>query len=166
MKVVSTEGLTKLIQLVKSAFLAVDDVTPTTEVDIVPTTEITLANVATSGSYNDLSNKPTMPTVNNPTITITQGGTTKGSFTLNQTTGDTIDLDAGGGGGGSYTAGYGIIIQNDVISVDDEPIDEADTETVEEVTIAYLLSQITGYDATKTQSLKNVNGTLTWVTEV
>ena len=39
-----------------------------------------------------------VPTVNNPTITITQGGVTKGSFTLNQATGDTIALDAGGGG--------------------------------------------------------------------
>jgi len=38
-----------------------------------------------------------IPTVNNPTITITQGGVTKGSFTLNQATGDTIALDAGGG---------------------------------------------------------------------
>ena len=57
-----------------------------------------LATVATSGSYNDLSNKPTIPTVNNPTITITQGGVTKGSFTLNQASSDTIALDAGGGG--------------------------------------------------------------------
>ena len=56
-----------------------------------------LATVATSGSYNDLSNKPTIPTVNNPTITFTQGGVTKGSFTLNQATDDTIALDAGGG---------------------------------------------------------------------
>ena len=30
----------------------------------------TLSTVATSGSYNDLSNKPTIPTVNNSTITI------------------------------------------------------------------------------------------------
>lgn len=37
-------------------------------------------------------------TPNNPTITITQGGVTKGSFTLNQATGDTIDLDSGTGG--------------------------------------------------------------------
>lgn len=59
----------------------------------------TLATVATSGSYNDLSNKPTIPTVNNPTITITQGGITKGSFSLNQASGDTIALDAGGGVG-------------------------------------------------------------------
>lgn len=98
-----------------------------------------LATVATSGNYNDLSNKPTIPaaqvnsdwnavsgvaqilnkptipTVNNPTITITQGGVTKGSFTLNQASGDTIALDAGGSG--SYTAGTGIDITNDVISV-------------------------------------------------
>ena len=57
----------------------------------------TLATVATTGDYDDLSNKPTIPTVNNPTITITQGGVTKGSFTLNQATGDTIALDAGSG---------------------------------------------------------------------
>ena len=50
-----------------------------------------------SGSYNDLSNKPTIPTVNNKTITLTQGGVTKGSFTLNQSTDETIALDAGGG---------------------------------------------------------------------
>jgi hypothetical protein len=37
----------------------------------------TLATVATSGSYNDLSNKPTIPTVNNWTLTINQGWTSK-----------------------------------------------------------------------------------------
>jgi len=58
-----------------------------------------LATVATSGNYSDLSGTPTIPTVNNPTITITQGGVTKGSFSLNQATGDTIALDAGGGSG-------------------------------------------------------------------
>lgn len=58
MKVLTTAGLTKLIELCKNA----------------------------------------IPTVNNPTITITQGGVTKGSFTLNQASGDTIALDAGGGG--------------------------------------------------------------------
>ena len=57
-----------------------------------------LATVATTGDYDDLINKPTIPTVNNPIITITQGGVTKGSFSLNQATGDTIALDAGGGG--------------------------------------------------------------------
>ena len=57
----------------------------------------TLATVATSGSYNDLTNKPA---INDATITFTQGGTTKGSITLNQSADATIALDAGGGGGG------------------------------------------------------------------
>lgn len=56
-----------------------------------------LATVATSGSYNDLSNKPTIPTVNNATLTITQDGTTKGTFTANASSDVTINLDAGGG---------------------------------------------------------------------
>lgn len=51
-----------------------------------------LATVATSGSYNDLRNKPTIPTVGNGTITITQGGTTKGTFTTNQSGNTTIAL--------------------------------------------------------------------------
>lgn len=42
-----------------------------------------LAPVATSGSYNDLSDKPTIPTVNNGALTIQQNGTTLGTFTAN-----------------------------------------------------------------------------------
>ena len=42
-----------------------------------------------------------IPTVNNPTITFTQGGTTKGTITLNQSGDQTIEFDAGGGGGSS-----------------------------------------------------------------
>ena len=88
-----------------------------------------LATVAITGSYNDLSNKPTIPaaqvnsdwnansgvaqilnkptipTVNNPTITITQDGVTKGSFTLNQASSETIALDAGSGGGSGLNVG-------------------------------------------------------------
>ena len=59
-----------------------------------------LATVATTGAYSDLSGTPTIPTVNNPTITFTQGGTTKGTITLNQSSNQTIAFDAGGGGGG------------------------------------------------------------------
>lgn len=58
-----------------------------------------LKAVAFSGSYNDLSNTPTIPTVHNSTITFTQGGVTKGSIDLNQSNDETIALDAGGGGG-------------------------------------------------------------------
>ena len=39
--------------------------------------------------------------IHNPTITFTQGGNTKGSFSLNQSTDQTIALDAGGSSGGS-----------------------------------------------------------------
>lgn len=56
----------------------------------------TLSTVATSGSYNDLSDKPTIPTVGNGTITINQGGVQKGTFTTNQSGNTTIDLDSGG----------------------------------------------------------------------
>ena len=41
-----------------------------------------------------------IPTVNNATLTITQGGVSKGTFTANAGTDVTIALDAGGGGGG------------------------------------------------------------------
>lgn len=60
-----------------------------------------LKTVAFTGSYDDLTNKPSIPTVNNATLTIKQGGTTKGTFPANASTDVEIDLDAGGGGGGS-----------------------------------------------------------------
>lgn len=58
------------------------------------------AKAATKPSYNysEINNTPTIPTVNNSTITIKQGEETKGTFTLNQTEDKTIELDAGGGG--------------------------------------------------------------------
>lgn len=45
-----------------------------------------------SGNYNDLTNKPTIPTVNNGTLTVTQNGTSKGTFTANQSGNATIAL--------------------------------------------------------------------------
>lgn len=53
MKVLSTEGLTKLIQLIKSTFIPASDT--------VSASTVTLANVATTGDYDDLINKPTIP---------------------------------------------------------------------------------------------------------
>ena len=49
-----------------------------------------LATVARTGSYNDLSNKPT---IGNGSIVIRQGGQQKGNFTLNQTGNLNIDLE-------------------------------------------------------------------------
>lgn len=51
-----------------------------------------LATVATSGDYDDLLNKPTIPTVNDATLTITQNGTSAGTFTANSSTDTTIAL--------------------------------------------------------------------------
>lgn len=51
-----------------------------------------LSKVAASGDYNDLSNKPTIPSVGNGTVTITQNGTSKGTFTMNQSGNTTIAL--------------------------------------------------------------------------
>ena len=51
-----------------------------------------LANVATSGSYNDLENKPTIPTVNNGTLTIQKNGTKVATFGANQSTNATANI--------------------------------------------------------------------------
>ena len=52
----------------------------------------TLATVATSGSYSDLSNKPTIPTVNNATLTIQKNGTTVKTFTANASSNVTANI--------------------------------------------------------------------------
>lgn len=51
-----------------------------------------LATVATSGAYSDLSGTPTIPTVNDATLTITQNGTSAGTFTANASSNATIAL--------------------------------------------------------------------------
>lgn len=50
------------------------------------------STVATSGSYNDLSNKPTIPTVNNATLTIQRNNTNIGTFTANASSNKTINI--------------------------------------------------------------------------
>ena len=51
-----------------------------------------LATVATSGLYNDLSNKPTIPTVNDGSLTIKVNDTTAVIFTANQATNEEINI--------------------------------------------------------------------------
>lgn len=58
------------------------------------------------------TNIPEVPTVNDATLTITQNGTSKGTFTANDADDVTIALTDT-----TYTAGTGIDITNDVISV-------------------------------------------------
>ena len=107
-------GLGHLIEKIKAAFIAKTDTTIATSIgiDSTPTTNSTnlvtsggvksaldnkanssdLSTVATTGSYNDLSNKPTIPTVNNSTITIQKNSSTVDSFTLNQSSNKTINI--------------------------------------------------------------------------
>jgi len=68
-----------------------------------------------SVNYNtEVTNKPT---IGNGTITITQGGVTKGTFTTNQSGDSTIALDAGGGGV-NFTTGTGLeLTQQNVLNV-------------------------------------------------
>lgn len=51
-----------------------------------------LATVATSGSYTDLNNKPTIPTVNNATLTIQKNGTNVATFTANASSNVTANI--------------------------------------------------------------------------
>jgi formylmethanofuran dehydrogenase subunit D len=51
-----------------------------------------LKTVAFTGSYNDLSNKPTIPTVNNATLTIQKNGTTVKTFTANASSNVTANI--------------------------------------------------------------------------
>ena len=51
-----------------------------------------LSTVAFSGSYNDLSDKPTISTVNDGTLTIQKNGTNVATFTANQSTAATANI--------------------------------------------------------------------------
>ena len=52
-----------------------------------------LAKVATSGSYGDLTGTPTIPTVNNATLTIKKNGASVGTFTANASANKEIDIE-------------------------------------------------------------------------
>ena len=63
---------------------------------------------------SQITDFPTIPTVNNPTITINQGGTKKGSFSLNQSGAATIDLTDNNT---TYSAGTGLSLSGTTFSV-------------------------------------------------
>ena len=92
MKVLSVDGLSKLISLMKEDFAL----------------NSSLSTVAISGSYNDLSNKPTIPEG-----LPSQSGQSGKYLTTNGTTASWETVSSGS----SYTAGTGIDISSNVISV-------------------------------------------------
>lgn len=51
-----------------------------------------LAAVATSGAYSDITGTPTIPTVNNATLTIQKNGSTVATFTANSSTNTTANI--------------------------------------------------------------------------
>lgn len=61
---------------------ALEEYTPTSD----------LAEVAFTGDYEDLENTPTIPVVNDAILTITQNGTSAGTFTANASSNTTINL--------------------------------------------------------------------------
>lgn len=97
--------LTNYVQKSQTAGLLKNDGT-------VDTTQYGTSNF--SGNYNDLTNKPTIPVVPS---NITQSVSVNG-VTYNPDANGNVDLGNIGGGGGSYTAGTGINITNNVISID------------------------------------------------
>ena len=54
--------------------------------------KVDLATVATTGSYNDLTNKPTIPTVNNASLDIQVNGATIGTFSANASVNATANI--------------------------------------------------------------------------
>lgn len=68
-----------------------------TKIDTKQDTLVSGTNIKTVGGTSLLgSGDVSLPTVNDATINLTQGGVIKGSFTLNQASGATIALDSGG----------------------------------------------------------------------
>ena len=70
--------------------IGVDDAIADALEDYTPTSD--LAEVALSGDYNDLSNTPTIPVVNDATLTITRNNVSAGTFTANSATDASINI--------------------------------------------------------------------------
>lgn len=67
--------------------------TPSESESLGGTGVIYLHKISKTGSYNDLLNKPTIPTVNNGTLTL-KAGSTRITFTANQSTNVTFNVTA------------------------------------------------------------------------
>lgn len=64
-----------------------------------------------SGSYNDLTNKPTIPTVNNGTLNLQASGTTKTTFTANQSGNSTFNIATGSSNGTISVGGADVAVK-------------------------------------------------------
>ena len=100
-----------------------------------------LPSVALSGNYNDLINKPTIPTVNDAILTIQKNNANVGTFSANASQDSVINITVPTTTN-ELTNNSGFIVASDV---------------------ATCLTTITDYNPSATQTLKNVNGVLKWV---
>ena len=89
-----------------------------------------LSTVATTGDYDDLTNRPTIPAA----VSGVNNGTNWTSLTIGS---DTYALGTGSGSGATYSAGYGIDITNNVISIESETL-----ASKQDVSTAYNTSNI------------------------
>ena len=103
----------------------VDELTSTTKIPVGNTGEdeaLTtnmqqITDYVSENASIDFSQITDAPEINDATITIKQGGTTKGTFTLNQASDGIIELDTGGGGGGGGDTVFGMILKINLISL-------------------------------------------------
>lgn len=98
-----------------------------------------LATVATSGDYDDLTNKPTMSVTQK-----TASGTNIASITLGDTTTE-LYAPTGGGGGVEYTAESPITIEDGVIGFNGYSVETTNTTLCEE-TITTATATSLGYN--------------------
>ena len=71
--------------------------TPQASESLVGNDLLNLHKISKTGSYNDLLNKPTIPTVNNGALTIQGNGTAAATFTANQSGNSTLNIKGSGG---------------------------------------------------------------------
>jgi hypothetical protein len=121
-----------------------------------------LADVAASGSYNDLTDKPVIPTVNDATLTIKKNGSTVATFSANSATDKVADI---------VVPTKGSDIQNDLgwITSSDLPTVGNGTITIKRnsSTVGSFTTNQSGHTAidisvpTKTSDIQNDSGFIT-----
>lgn len=97
-----------------------------------------------SGSVSYIKNRPTIPTVNDSTITIRQGNTTKGTFTTNSASNVTITLDEGGGGGTPTYTDTTDASATPRIEINGNQIVRCTNENITEITFTYGSGYLSG----------------------
>lgn len=134
-------------------FIAGPDVTTvTTASPLVITADV--SKVGFSNNYNDLDNKPSIPSVNNVTITLQQNGVTVDSFTLNQSNSKTINFT---------TPTKDSDLTNDrYVRYDAAQTLSTDQQTTARSNIGAGTSNFTGYTASNKLSTNYINNVAGW----